>query len=285
MEKKEAKKIITEVSLLTASTLLFLYFYSKAGLDFNYAFDLSKTQNLMNIEIIKNLIISLFFISFTIFLINYFAKGIVKKERAISITLSAIISLAIWLFYFNFSKIALSMFIFYWLALLFISLKTHKKPKNAWEKIGIGWSHAKNIVLILAIGSFITSMYFTNLNLEEYQSTIKNSMINVALTASQQFMPEGTNQSLIGNSKNLFSDLIEQMPAFKSFLSALPLLTGLMIGSIVLFIGNITIPPITAFLCLFLKIEKKPVIKLRQKKGLFDSVPLENQEEKEIRDN
>jgi|GEM_PF-4509123 len=281
MDKEEVKKGIIEVFLLTLSTILFLYFYSRTGIDFNYAFDLSKTQNLMNIEIIKNLLISLFFLSFNIFLINYFARGIVKKERAINITLSAILSLLIWFFSFGFSKIALSVFIFYWLAFLFISLKTHKKPKNAWEKIGIGWSHGKTIVLILAIGGFIVSMYFTNINLTEYQGVIKESMIDVALTASEQFMPSGMNltSEMVGNSKNLFSSLVEQMPAFQSFLDALPLLTGLMVGSIILFIGDITVPFISSFLCLFLRTEKEPRVKLKVKKGLFDSVPIEDEEE------
>ena len=281
MNADEKKQVAFEIFLLAGSALAFLYFFSKTGISFDYSFDLSKTQDLMNIEIIKNLAISVFFISLSIFFINYFAKGIVKKERALTTTLSILIAAGFFHYFHGLTEISATMLFFYWLGFMFISLKTHKKPKNAWEKIGIGWAHSKNIILALAIGGLVTGMYFTNLNLNEYQNIVKESIVTVAIEASEQFMPEGyeLDKSIAITQRSLFTNLIEDMPLFQSFLNTLPILTGLMLASIIYTVGNMTIPFITAFLCLFLKTEKEPEVKLKQKKGLFDNVPIEEEKE------
>ncbi len=282
MDSNEAKKWITETALISLFTILAIYFFKNTGINFNYSIDITKAQNLIDINVIENLALSLLFISLTIFSINYFAKGEVKKERAGIVTLSLIIAGLICFFWTGLSKIALSMLAFYWISLVIISLKTHKKPKNAFEKIGIGWSHAKLVVLILAIGGFIIGLYSTNQNLPTYQEQVKNSIVQISMKASEQFMPKGENISpqMIENTKQVFNNLIEQMPAFQSFMKALPLITGTIIGSVILFIGDITLPIITAILCLFLKTEKEPEVKLKEKKGLFDDVPIKEEQEK-----
>ncbi len=283
MNSDEKKEMVLEIFFLTASTFLFLYFFSKTGISFDYSFDLTKMQELASTELVKNLAASVFFISFSIFLINYFARGIVKKERAVTITLS-ILTASLLFYYFNgLTEVGIAMILFYWIGLMFISVKTHKKPKNVWEKIGIGWSHSKNITLALAIGGLVVGLYFTNVNLSEYQNLVKESIITVSVEASQQFMPEGyeLDSSIASTQRALFASLIEDMPLFQSFLDSLPLLTGLMLASIIYTIGNMTIPFITSFLCLFLKTEKEPEVKLKHRKGLFDNVPVEEEEERQ----
>ena len=283
MNSREIKKEVIETIIITLLTVLAIYFFKNTGINFNYSFDFSKARDLMNISILENLALSLVLISLTIFSINYFARGEIKKERAGVITISLFLSSLICFFWLGLSSIALSMIGFYWISLFILSLKTHKKPKNAFEKMGVGWSHAKLVVLILAIGGFIIGLYFTNQNLPAYQETVKNSVVSISLSASKQFMPSGESLTpqMIENSKQLFNNLIQQMPLFQSFLGMLPLITGIMLGSIILFIGDITLPIITAIICLFLRTEKEPKVELKAKKGLFDNVPLEEEQEKQ----
>lgn len=173
--------VIAAAGVIAVLNALWLYVYSRLGIEFDTVFDFGAALQMIGLSVIFAAFFIGFLIALAIFALLYVSRSLPRNEAVLVAVLGTAIPALLGTFFVS-GAVFLFMMVFYALGGIYMAATPEPGLKGVFQKMRAGWNAQRKVIFIVALGGLLVALLLTQANLPYYQQKVKSSLLN--MTAS-----------------------------------------------------------------------------------------------------
>ena len=165
--------------VLAALNALWLFMYSRMGIEFDTFFDFGAAFGLVDATTIFVAGFIGMLLSAAILALLYISRSLPRNEAVTAALLGTGVSAIAGAFFFGSRTIFLVMMAFYVAGSAYMASTPEPELKGIISKMRTAWNAQRKVMFVVALGGLFVGVVFTQANLPQYQEQVKSSLLNM----------------------------------------------------------------------------------------------------------
>lgn len=170
---------LAAAGVLSALNALWLYMYSRMGIEFDTVFNFSAAFRLLDATTVFVAGFIGLLLAAAILALLYVSRSMPRNEAVTAALVGTGIPAVFGTFFFASKTIFLVMMAFYVGGSAYMASTPEPELKGIVSRMRAGWNAQRKVMFVVALGGFFVGLVFTQADLPKYQEQVRSSLLNM----------------------------------------------------------------------------------------------------------